>query len=189
MQDELTHEDKQNLLHMAREALECGVRGQKLPPLNYSTLSTRLHENGASFVTLTIRDDLRGCIGGLEARQPLAQDVREHAIAAALEDPRFPPVIEAELDRIKIEVSRLTHPLPLEYKDPAELLSKLRPYVDGVILKDGYRRATFLPQVWEKIPDPVEFLNYLCDKMGLSANTWRVKHLEVFVYQVEEFHE
>jgi len=189
MQDELTFEEKQTLLRMAREALEQGVRGKPLSPLNHAALSNGLRENGATFVTLTINDRLRGCIGILEARQSLAEDVREHAIAAALQDPRFPPVMEGELDRIKIEVSRLTRPLPLEYKDPTDLISKLRPHVDGVILQDGYRRATFLPQVWEKISNPAEFLNYLCDKMGLSENAWRTKHLDVFVYRVEEFHE
>ena len=189
MQDELSHVEKQTLLHMAREALEHGVRGKKLPPLDHDSLSMSLREHGAAFVTLTINDQLRGCIGALEAYQPLAQDVREHTIAAALEDPRFPPVREDELNRIKIEVSRLTRPLPLEYNDAADLLSKLRPHVDGVILSDGHRRATFLPQVWEKIPQPADFLNYLCNKMGLSETAWRTKHLEVFIYQVDEFHE
>jgi len=189
MQDELTHAEKQTLLRMAREAMEQGVRGEKKHPLDQASLSTLLREPGAAFVTLTINAELRGCIGGLEARQSLAEDVREHAIAAALEDPRFPPVREDELNRIKIEVSRLTRPLPLEYKDAADLTSKLRPHVDGVILNDGYRRATFLPQVWEKIPSPSEFLNHLCNKMGLAENAWRTKHLEVFIYQVEEFHE
>ena len=189
MKEELTLEEQKTLLRLAREAMEYGVRGQKLPPLDEKKLSTHLHEQGASFITLTIRGQLRGCIGGLEARQPLAKDVREHAIAAALEDPRFPPVREDELSRIQIEVSRLTRPVPLEYKDAADLLSKLRPDVDGVILRDGFRRATFLPQVWEKIPDPAEFMNNLCYKMGVNDNTWRIKHLEVLVYQVEEFHE
>jgi AmmeMemoRadiSam system protein A len=115
--------------------------------------------------------------------------VREHAIAAALKDPRFPPVREDELNRIQIEVSRLTRPVPLEYKDAVDLLSKLRPQVDGVILSDGARRATFLPQVWEKIPDPAEFLNNLCYKMGIHDNAWRTRHLDVLIYQVEEFHE
>ena len=189
MDNKLSLEEQQALLRMAREALEFGVRGKKLSPLEEKSLSTHLREQGASFVTLTIRGQLRGCIGALEARQPLATDVREHAIAAALEDPRFPPVREDELSRIQIEVSRLTRPTPLEYKDAADLLSKLRPHVDGVILRDGGRRATFLPQVWEKIPDPAEFMNNLCYKMGLSNNAWRVKHLDVLVYQVEEFHE
>jgi len=174
---------------MAREAMEHGVRGKKLPALNTETLSAHLRENGASFITLTVRGQLRGCIGALEAYQPLVEDVREHAVAAALEDPRFPPVREDELSRIQIEVSRLTRPVPLNYKDADDLVSKLRPHVDGVILRDGYHRATFLPQVWEKIPDPAEFLNNLCYKMGMSENLWRSKHPEVLTYHVEEFHE
>ena len=106
----------------------------------------RLREEGASFVTLTKHGELRGCIGALEAYQPLAQDVREHAVAAALEDPRFPPVQERELGAIQLEVSRLTRPRPLEYKNADDLLSKLRPHVDGVILREAFgRRATFLP--------------------------------------------
>jgi len=189
MSTQLSLEEQQTLLHMAREAMECGVRGKKLAPLDERSLSHHLREQGASFVTLTIHGQLRGCIGALDAYQPLAKDVREHAIAAALEDPRFPPVREDELSRIQIEVSRLTRPVPLEYIDAADLLSKLRPGIDGVILRDGGRRATFLPQVWEKIPDPAEFMDNLCYKMGARDNTWRIKHLNVFVYQVEEFHE
>jgi AmmeMemoRadiSam system protein A len=115
--------------------------------------------------------------------------VREHAVAAALEDPRFPPVKERELNTIEIEVSRLTPPIPLEYKDATDLLSKLRPHVDGVILRDAFRRATFLPQVWEKISDPAEFLDNLCYKMGANPDLWRRKHLDVLTYQVEEFRE
>ena len=169
--------------------MERGVRGEKLSPLDIAALSPHLREPGSSFITLTVRGQLRGCIGGLEARQPLAEDVREHAVAAALDDPRFPAVTEGELNGIEIEVSRLTRPLPLEYKDAQDLLSKLRPHVDGVVLQDGYRRATFLPQVWEKISDPAEFLNNLCYKMGVNASLWRSKHLEVLTYQVEEFRE
>jgi len=189
MKDKLTLEEQQTLLRMAREAMESAVRGEKLPPLNQSTLTTNLREKGASFVTLTIRGQLRGCIGALEPYQPLADDVREHAAAAALEDPRFPQVREDELSRIQVEVSRLTRPVLLEYKDADDLLSKLRPHVDGIILRDGFRRATFLPQVWEKIPNPSEFLDNLCYKMGASAGHWRNKHLDVLIYQVEEFHE
>lgn len=190
MQDKLTPEEQQTLLRLAREAMTQRVRGKKLSRLEMSTLPARLREDGASFVTLTIRGELRGCVGALEAYQPLAQDVRVHAAAAALEDPRFLPVDEGELGAIQIEVSRLTSPLALSYKDADDLVSKLEPGVDGVILRDGFsRRATFLPQVWEKIPDPVEFLNHLCQKMGLSENAWRTKHLEALTYQVEEFRE
>lgn len=189
MTNQLNPEEQQALLRVAREAIECAVRGEKLPPLDPSILTTNLRETGASFITLTIHGQLRGCIGALEPYQSLAEDVREHAVGAALEDPRFPQVREDELSRIQVEVSRLTRPVPLEYKDADDLLSKLRPHVDGVILRDGFRRATFLPQVWEKIPDPSEFLDNLCYKMGVKAGYWKNKHLEVLIYQVEEFHE
>jgi len=190
MSASLTLDEKLTLLHLAREALECAAHGRKLPPLEQAALPPALLAKGASFVTLTKHRELRGCLGALEPYQSLADDVREHAIAAALQDFRFPPVQESELAEICIEVSRLTPPQPLEYTAPEELLTRLRPGTDGVILSDGkWRRATFLPQVWEKIPDPATFLNYLCEKMGLPADSWRTRHLEVRVYQVEEFHE
>jgi AmmeMemoRadiSam system protein A len=190
MQEKLTLEEQKILLRLAREAMERGVRGEEISPLELDSLPARLREAGSSFITLTLRGQLRGCIGGLEAHQPLAQDVYEHAVAAALKDPRFPPVREDELSWIQIEVSLLTCPIPLEYRDANELLSKLRPHVDGVVLRDdSYHRATFLPQVWEKIPDCEEFLCNLCYKMGLEPDIWRRKHFEVLTYQVEEFHE
>lgn len=188
-EDELTPEEKDTLLSLARQALEMGVRGEKLPPLELETIPKRLREQGASFVTLTIDGNLRGCIGALEPYQPLVNDVREHAVAAALQDYRFPNVKLEELPLIEIEVSRLTVPVPLTYDSPGDLLNKLRPNIDGVLLRDGERRATFLPQVWEKIPDPAEFLDNLCYKMGSAAELWRTKHLDVSIYQVEEFHE
>ncbi|MCI0549399.1 MAG: AmmeMemoRadiSam system protein A [Anaerolineae bacterium] len=189
MQDKLTLEEQQTLLRLARDAMERGVKGEKLSPLDETALPPHLREQGSSFITLTVHGELRGCIGALEPYQSLAEDVREHAMAAALKDPRFPAVRKEELNGIRIEVSRLTRPIPLEYKDSNELLSKIRPHVDGVILRDGYRRGTFLPQVWEKISDPAEFLSNLCYKMGVSENLWRSRHLDVFTYQVEEFHE
>ncbi len=189
MEDKLTLEERNVLLRLAREALERRVKGGDLPPLDVSFLTPRLRENGASFVTLTLHGKLRGCIGALEPYQPLAEDVREHAVAAALEDLRFPPLSERELNGVQLEVSRLTRPIPLDYKDANDLLSKLRPHVHGVIVRDGSQRTTFLPQVWEKIPDPAEFLNNLCHKMGASPDLWRKKHLDVLTYQVEEFHE
>lgn len=189
MTDQLTDGEKQVLLRLAREAMEHAVCGRKLPPLDQSSITSHLRENGASFVTLTIDGNLRGCIGALEAFQPLVDDVREHAVAAALEDPRFPPVEKNELGRIHIEVSRLTVPQPLEYSSSHDLLSKLRPHIDGVILKSDFRRATFLPQVWEKIPRPEDFLDQLCMKMGSRPAAWQNTKLKVFTYQVEEFHE
>ena len=189
MGDKLTYEEKQTLLQLARQSLEYGVRGIPLPALDVTTLSPTLQAEGASFVTLTVNGTLRGCIGALEPYQSLAEDVREHAVAAALEDYRFPRVQENELKGIQIEISRLTLPTVLEYKDAGELLVRLHPGVDGVILRDGLRRATFLPQVWEKIPDTSTFLANLCYKMGVAPDTWKRKHLDVLVYHVDEFHE
>jgi len=187
--DPLTVQEKQGLLLLAREAMEHAVRGEPAPAVELDVLSPHLKEHGASFVTLTIQGRLRGCVGALEPFQPLALDVCEHAVAAALHDFRFPPVEPDELARILIEISRLTLPVPLAYQKPEELLTRLRPGQDGVTLRDGSRRATFLPQVWEKLPDPGDFLDNLCYKMGSAPDLWRTKPLEVSTYQVEEFHE
>lgn len=189
MDNPLSDGEKKLLLRLARAAMEAGVGSRPLPSLDLRPLPSALRERGASFVTLTVNGNLRGCIGALEAYQPLAEDVCEHAVAAALNDPRFPPVQEDELGRIRIEVSRLTAPRPLEYAAGEDLLKKLHPHVDGIVLREGHRRATFLPQVWEKIPDPAEFLDNLCYKMGVPANSWRGGTLQVLIYQVEEFHE
>ena len=189
MEDRLTEEERTLLLELARQALQDAVYDQMSPPLDLKTLPPRLRQAGASFVTLTRLGELRGCIGALEPYLPLAEDVREHAMAAALNDYRFPPVQPAELPEIRIEVSRLTSPQDLEYTGAQDLLARLRPHVDGVILSDSFHRATFLPQVWEKIPDPEMFLDHLCQKMGAAPDLWRYRKLKVQVYQVEEFHE
>jgi AmmeMemoRadiSam system protein A len=185
----LTPEEKQQLLRLARSALESAVRGQHLPDIDWAMLPPALKEDGACFVTLTVQGQLRGCIGTLEARQPLAADVIEHAVAAGQDDYRFPPVSPRELPNIQIEISRLSNPQPLSYSSPEDLIQKLRPGVDGVVLKDRFRRATFLPQVWEQLPDPERFLDHLCLKMGAPRDFWRCNPLTVEIYQVEEFHE
>lgn len=189
MEDQLTLEERASLLKLARQALEQGTQGMPLEPLDLDGLPPSLRQPGVTFVTLTIGGELRGCVGGLEAYQPLAEDVREHAVAAARQDYRFPPVTSQEVPLIRIEISRLTPPKPLEYLDADDLITRLRPGVDGVILRDGPHRATFLPQVWEKIPDPERFLDYLCQKMGAAEGLWRFKKMKVYTYQVEEFHE
>jgi AmmeMemoRadiSam system protein A len=189
MAESLTYEERANLLRLARQALDLGVHSQPLAPLDLESLPPRLREPGATFVTLTRKGALRGCVGALEAYQPLAEDVREHAVSAALQDYRFPPVSPGELPEIEIEISRLTPPEPLDYASPEELLTRIRPGIDGVVLREGMRRATFLPQVWEKLPVPEDFLGQLCLKMGVDASYWRYKKLQVSTYQVEEFHE
>jgi AmmeMemoRadiSam system protein A len=185
----LTLEEKHLLLILARQSIQLAVSRCPLPPLHLEDYSPTLREDGACFVTLTEHSELRGCIGALEAYQPLVQDVCEHAVAAALEDYRFPPVRPGEVEELEIEISRLTPPVPLEYERPEDLAHLLRPGIDGVVLRDGPRRATFLPQVWEKVSSPGEFLGHLCMKMGASSTLWQRKLLTVSTYQVEEFKE
>jgi hypothetical protein len=189
MEDQLSIEERNLLLKLARLAMTEAVNGRKIKPLDLSTMPVRLQALGATFVTLTESGELRGCIGSLEPYLPLAEDVREHAVAAALNDYRFSPVRPHELDLIKIEISRLTLPKPLEYETSQDLISKLRPNIDGVILRDGSHRATFLPQVWQKLPVAEDFLDHLCLKMGASPDLWRRKKVSVEIYQVEEFQE
>ncbi len=186
---ELTQSERTILLQIARTSIEAAVRNLPLPEIDLDTLTPALRENGASFVTLTIAGRLRGCIGTLEAYQPLAKDVREHAIAAALEDYRFSPLSEPELEEVEIEVSRLTPTQPLSYQNPMDLPGLLQPFKDGVVLQDDHRKATFLPQVWEQLPDPQEFLTHLCLKMGASGNVWREKVLKGGDLQRGEFRE
>jgi AmmeMemoRadiSam system protein A len=186
----LSESEKQLLLKLARRSLEAAASRQPPPALVPGDYPPRLFEAGASFVTLTeANGELRGCIGALQAYQPLVEDVREHAAAAALNDYRFAPVRPEEVAGLHIEISILSAPQPLVYASPTDLPGLLRPHVDGVILRDGPRRATFLPQVWEKLSSREEFLSHLCQKMGAPANLWRKQKLDVQVYQVEEFHE
>jgi AmmeMemoRadiSam system protein A len=187
--DTLSNSDKKLLLKLAREAIALTLNGAPVKPFELDVLSEQLREPGASFVTLTIGRELRGCVGALEAYLPLVEDVREHAIAAAFHDYRFPPLTMEEFRKIKIEISRLTKPIELVYEKPEQLLELLKPHVDGVILNYQKRRATFLPQVWEKIPDPETFLDHLCQKMGVNASMWRYQKFKVSTYQVEMFEE
>jgi AmmeMemoRadiSam system protein A len=185
----IQEEIKVQLLEIARDALRSAAEREDLPPLDLSNLPMELLHPGASFVTLSKDNALRGCIGGLKARLPLVEDVRQHTVAAALHDFRFPAIQADEVDDIQIEISILTEPEPLEYENPDELLDILRPKVDGVIITDGKKRATFLPQVWERVPSPSVFLSMLCEKANLPADAWREGNLQVFIYQVETIHE
>ncbi len=187
--ERLSQADREYLLSLARQSIDCYVNNMPLPQVDPLALPPRLLEKGASFVTLTRQGYLRGCVGALEPFQSLVEDVREHAIAAASEDFRFPPVRASELNDLEIEISRLTVPEKLNYEQPDELLTLLRPGIDGVVLRDGMRRATFLPQVWEKVPETEQFLEELCMKMGAAPDLWRRKKLDVLIYQVEEFRE
>lgn len=148
-----------------------------------------LEAPGAAFVTLRRPDgSLRGCIGSLEAHRPLGADVVWNAAAAATRDPRFPPVSASELATLRIEVSVLSAPVPLGTSSEAEVLARLRPGVDGVVLSLGSRRATFLPQVWDELPDPVEFLRHLKRKAGWPATFWS-EDMVVETYRVRAWEE
>lgn len=143
---------------------------------------------GATFITLMKCDGLRGCIGTLQARQPLRDDVRINAVAAAFGDPRFPPLRDDEFDGTSVEVSLLSAPERLESGEEVYVLARLRPDVDGVVLEYGAQRATFLPQVWESLPSPREFLNELKRKAGLPADFWSPS-MRVSRYMVNKWRE
>ena len=142
-----------------------------------------------TFVTLKIANRLRGCIGNISPTESILAGVRRNALNAAFHDPRFSPLPDDELDLVDIEISILTEPQPLEYSDATDLIAKLRANVDGVIIRKGSAGATFLPQVWEQLPRPEEFLAHLCLKAGLPADAWQKTGLEVLTYQVEYFEE
>lgn len=145
-----------------------------------------LKEDGASFITLTQDGKLRGCIGSLEAKRPLIEDIISNAKSAAFRDPRFNKLTREELHVTKIEVSILTKPEPLEYLDVEDLKNKIKPNIDGVILKLKSNQATFLPQVWEELPEFEVFFGHLLSKAGLPMDSFK-HHPEICVYQVKKF--
>ncbi len=182
MGERLTDEQGKVLLALARAALRQRLMGGELPPKPEAPAFLR---EAAVFVTLKIAGNLRGCIGNLEPVGPLWEAVRNNTINAAFHDQRFPPLSEAELERVHLDISVLSFPQALEYEKPADLPTHLRPGIDGVILGDGRRSATFLPQVWQQLPTPEQFLNQLCLKAGLPQRAWQEKLLEVQIYQVQ----
>ncbi|MCX7627379.1 MAG: AmmeMemoRadiSam system protein A [Methylophilaceae bacterium] len=143
---------------------------------------------GATFVTLTQHGDLRGCIGSLEAHRPLKQDVEQNAIAAAFHDPRFPPLEAAEFPGTRIEVSLLSPQRAMSFSSEADALAQLRPGIDGVVFECGPYRSTFLPQVWEQLPEPRTFLAHLKRKAGLPEQFWSPQ-VRLSRYTVEKWKE
>ena len=169
--NDLPADVKSFLLKLARESLEASVKDQTPPHPENPPESTKKRQG--CFVTLTVGGELRGCIGYIEGIKPLYEAVIDNAQNAALSDPRFPRVTPEELSSIRIEVSVLTPPTPLDYKDPQDLLAKLVPNEDGIILQKGFYQSTFLPQVWEQLPDKVQFLQHLSIKGGMPADGWK----------------
>lgn len=143
----------------------------------------------ATFVTLTMDGQLRGCIGSLVARESLKANVRANALHAALRDPRFPPLQAGELPRVAIHVSVLTPPRPLVCTAGADLLARLTPGRDGVVIRHAGASATFLPQVWEQLRHPADFMSHLCLKAGLASDAWQKLPLAVETYRVQSFDE
>jgi AmmeMemoRadiSam system protein A len=188
--DILSEEQGEYLLKVARRTIEEELFGRRMPKEGFGAdLPDIFREKRGTFVTLTKGGNLRGCIGHIMPQEPLLESVEDNAVSAAFRDPRFLPMSKEEWDGVKIEVSVLTDPKPLAYSGADDLLDKLRPGIDGVIIKKGYHLATFLPQVWEQLPGKEEFLNHLCMKAGLPGDAWKKGDLEVSTYQVQAFEE
>ena len=182
----------QILLKLARKTIseELGIKSKQeqiSPASDFEDKS--LQRKSGTFVTLKIHNQLRGCIGNLDASDPIIEGVKRNAINAAFNDFRFSPLTAKEFENVEIEISILSEPKPLEYKDRKDLINKLRPDVDGVIIRKGQASATFLPQVWEQLKRPEDFLSHLCTKAGLPSDTWKSSKLEVLTYNVQYFEE
>lgn len=173
-----------NLLQLARKTIESHLDKTKfkIP----EELKKKYHEKKASFITLTEGNELRGCVGSLYPSQELWKNVQENAINAAFNDTRFSPLTKSELNKIKIEISILTIPKEIKFKNEKELLKKIKKKM-GIILQKGYYTATFLPQVWEQISDKKEFLQQLSFKAGLGKDAW--KNSKIFYYTVKKIKE
>jgi len=181
-------EERLALLGVARDSIRHGLEQYRPLAVDPARYPASLQQERAAFVTLTEEGRLRGCIGHLEACQALVRDVADNAFAAAFRDPRFAPLSAAELDRIHIHVSVLSPPEPLDIRSELQLLKVVRPGMDGLILGEGLHRGTFLPSVWESLPDPRQFLAHLKMKAGLAPEYWS-ELIKVWRYTTESFGE
>jgi len=180
-------EEERELLHkVARASIEHGLRTGRPLAVDTARYPPPLREPGASFVTLNEHGQLRGCIGSLEAIRPLVEDVAHNAYAAAFSDPRFPPLRASELPDLDLHISVLSPATPMQFDSEQDLIRQLRPGVDGLVLEDGYHRGTFLPAVWESLPEPREFLQHLKLKAGLPPDYWS-DTIRVSRYVTESF--
>jgi AmmeMemoRadiSam system protein A len=172
------------LLIRARNAIAADFGAAAQPEPHHPALA----QPGATFVTLTQAGQLRGCIGSLEAWRPLDADVRANASAAAFRDPRFNPLSHEELAGTRVEVSLLTPAVPITFTDEVDAIRQLRPNIDGMIFECHGRRGTFLPQVWESLPEPHEFFAHLKQKAGFAANFWS-PDIKLYRYEVQKWKE
>ena len=183
-----TFAEKKYMLALARRSIaNVFDRNEKLVVSDNELPSSKLKEILSCFVTLTIGGTLRGCIGHISAFQPLYLDIIDNAAAAAFEDYRFTPLTSEEFDTAQIEISVLSEPVPLMFSSPEELLHKIKPGTDGIILERGGYSATFLPQVWDDFTAKEEFLSALSQKAGLDAGDWKLPGTTVKTYRVEAF--
>lgn len=176
------------LLGTARAAIQHGLRHGQPYRAEPAHQPPALRSPGACFVTLHLDDELRGCIGSLEAYRPLIEDIAANAYAAAFRDPRFLPLTEREYARMSLHISILRPAQALQFESETDLLRQIRPGIDGMILEAGNRRGTFLPAVWEALPDPREFLAQLKRKAGLPADYWG-NDVRVWRYTTESIEE
>lgn len=182
----LSPAQRSELISLARTSIEASLDSGEPAPYDAQPLHADLTRPGASFVTLRVRDDLRGCCGTIEATRPLHVDVWNNAWASAFADPRFPALTPPEWDETGIEISVLSEPQPCDVRSEAELIEVLRPGIDGVILQSGARRSTFLPAVWEQLPEPRQFIRHLKLKAGWPAEFWPAD-MQVWLYTTESF--
>jgi len=182
----LSAADRASLIEVADASIRCGLRNGRSFTVRASEYSPSLQRLGASFVTLKIEQQLRGCIGTLEAVCPLVEDVAEHAFAAAFRDPRFPPLRAMEYPELDIHISVLSSPQALRFASEQQLLAGLQPGIDGLIIRYRDQRATFLPSVWNELPQPGEFLAHLKQKAGLPYDFWS-DEIRAWRYTTESF--
>jgi len=176
------------MLQLARRAIQHGLVSAGLLPITETDFPAVLQMPGAAFVTLHRHRQLRGCIGNLEPRQSLVREIAANAYGAAFQDPRFDPLTIEEVDDLHIEISVLTPKEPIIHDSEAELLATLQPGIDGLVLVEGRHRSTFLPAVWEQLPDPQQFLAQLKRKAGLPADHQSAT-LEAYRYRTVSFGE
>lgn len=180
----LTKAHQQCLLELAKNSIQHGLQTCQPLSINLADYPAELTELRATFVTLQINHQLRGCIGMLEAVRPLAEDIAENAFAAAFNDPRFAPLSATEFAELDIHLSILTPAEPVSFSSEQDLVAQLQPGVDGLILEEGRRRGTFLPSVWESLPEPRQFLHHLKQKAGLAPDYWS-DTIRIYRYRAE----
>ena len=168
----LSEEFRNILLKTASDSIQYGLAHGMPMPVHAKAAPPALRVERATFVTLDFHGHLRGCIGTLEAERPLIEDVAANAFQAAFSDPRFPPLRPAEFKDLEIHISVLSPPEPMKFESEEDFLNQLRPGVDGIVLRDGWRRGTFLPAVWEDLPEKKDFAQHLKMKAGLPPNYW-----------------